>query len=177
MEAGAKKFPQGGLWRRTTVLIFAVTGTNKRPFNRLVKAVDRIAGKKEYHFLVQRGYSTYVPKHCGYFDFCNNDMFVSYIQGAEIVICQPGFGSVGYCISHNKPMILVPREHDYGEAVDKQYELAEYLAVQNDSIVCLRDMKQLPEAIEKLKCTFPKYDYHTKIPVLIEDFMLRNFLS
>ncbi len=175
MAVGVEKFSRSSVCRRAAVLIFVITGTGKQPFNRLIRAIDWVAEFSESDFLVQSGYSTYVPRHCKHFPFCKNETFLSYIKASELIISHPGFGSIGHCIKHNKPMILVPREQKYGEVGHDQHELAEYLADQNDAILCLRDMKLLPEAIEEIKYSSPKYDYHTKIPVLIDDFVQRNF--
>jgi UDP-N-acetylglucosamine transferase subunit ALG13 len=156
-------------------LIFVITGTNTRPFNRLLVAVDSLAQTGRFDFVVQTGYSTFIPKHCRHFDFCDGDKFIAYINDADIVITQAGFGSVGHCIRHNKPLILVPREYKYGEAVDKQYELAEHLARTNESMLCVRNMLFLERALEHLKYTRPLYQYHTIIPDLISTFIRDNF--
>lgn len=156
-------------------MIFVITGTNTRPFNRLLFAVDSLAEMGKYDFVVQTGYSTFIPRNCKHFDFCDGDKFISYLNDAEIVIAHSGFGSIGHCISHNKPLILVPREYKYGEAVDKQYELAEYLAGQNESILCVRNVLFLEPAIEKLKNSRPIYQYYTIIPSIISKFIKNNF--
>lgn len=158
-------------------MIFVITGTNRRPFDRLVQAVDKIAELRGHDFLIQSGYSTFVPKHCKFFDFCDGETFLSYIKASDLVISQAGFGSIGHCIKLNKPVILVPREDEYGEAVDKQYELAEYLASENDSILCVRDVALLCDAIDKLEDSQPAYHHRTKIPRLIEKFIQKNFLE
>jgi len=157
-------------------LIFVIAGTNERPFDRLMRAVDEIAcDKKGYDFVIQRGYSTYSPQHCKYFDFCKSEDFLSYTESADLVISQAGFGSIGHCIKHNKPVILLPREYKYGEAVDKQYELAEYLAGEHNSIICIRDVALLPDAIERLIGVKPVYHYHNRVSDLIGTFIKENF--
>jgi UDP-N-acetylglucosamine transferase subunit ALG13 len=138
-------------------------------------AVDSLAKTGRFDFVVQTGYSTFIPKNCRHFDFCDGTKFISYINDAEIVITQPGFGSVGHCIRRNKPLILVPREYKYGEAVDKQYDLAEYLARNNESIICVRNMLFLERAIENLKDSRPLYHYYTIIPDIISKFIRNNF--
>lgn len=174
MEARAKKFSQGCLWGNT-LLILVITGTDKKPFNRLIKAVDEIAKLNRYDFLIQKGYSTYSPNHCKYFDFCKNKDFLSYTESADLIISQVGFGSIGHCIKFNKPVILVPKEHKYGESSDKQYELAEYMAGEHDSIICVRDVALLPDAIERLIEAKPVYHYHNCVSDLIDKFIKENF--
>lgn len=157
-------------------MIFVIAGTNTRPFDRLVRAVDEIARDKEgYDFVIQGGYSTYSPQHCRCFDFCKSEDFLSYTESAELVISHAGFGSIGHCIRHNKPVILVPREYEYGEAVDKQYELAEYMAGEHDSILCIRDVSLLSDAIEQLIGVKPVYHHHNCVSDLIGTFIKENF--
>jgi len=71
----------------------------------------------------------------------------------------------------------VPRELKYSEAVDKQYELAEYLADQHESIICVRDMSLLLGAIDIIRTVTVHYDYRTKIPDLIDDFIAQNLVG
>ena len=159
-------------------MIFVIAGTNTRPFDRLLRAVDEIACNKEgYDFLIQSGYSTYSPQHCRYFDFCKGEEFLSYIRSTDLVISQAGFGSIGHCVRHNKPVILVPREYKYGEAVDKQYELAEYMAGEHDSIICIRDVSLLSDAIERLIGVKPVYHYNNCVSDLINKFIKKNFFN
>lgn len=156
-------------------MIFVIAGTDKKPFNRLIKAVDEIAKLNQYDFLIQKGYSTYSPNHCKYFDFCKNEDFLSYTESADLIISQVGFGSIGHCIKFNKPVILVPKEHKYGESSDKQYELAEYMAAEHDSIICIRDVLLLSHTIEQLIGVKPVYRYHNCVPDLINTFINDNF--
>lgn len=159
-------------------MIFVIAGTNTRPFDRLVRAVDEIARDKEgYDFLIQSGYSTYSPQYCRCFDFCKSEEFLSYIRSTDLVISQAGFGSIGHCIKQNKPVILVPREYKYGEAVDKQYELAEYLAGEHDSIICIRDVALLPDAIGRLFGVKPVYHYKNCVSDLINKFIKKKFFD
>ncbi len=156
-------------------MIFVIAGTNKKPFDRLIRAIDEIAKLNQYNFLIQKGYSNYSPTHCKYFDFCKSEDFLSYTESADLIISQAGFGSIGHCISYNKPVILVPREYKYGEAVDKQYELAEYLAGKHDSIICIRDVALLQDAIERLIGVKPVYYHHNCVSDLIDKFIKENF--
>jgi UDP-N-acetylglucosamine transferase subunit ALG13 len=155
-------------------LIFVSVGTPNRPFNRLIEGVDVIADKLHEKIIAQIGYATYVPKRYEYFRFCSHENMLHYIRSASIVVCQAGFGIIGNCIRLNKPIILVPREFKYGEAIDKQYELAEYLASRHDSIVCLRDTTFLYDTINSLRNITVKYDYKTNIPFMINNFIFAN---
>ena len=156
-------------------MIFVSVGTLEKPFNRLIKAVDEIADIVVDKIIIQTGYSTYIPEKCEHFDFCEHEKILAYIKTADIIISHSGFGIIGNAIKLGKPMILVPREIKYGEAVDKQYELAEYLATQNKSILCVRDVHLLPAAIDKGRNIQVDYNYNTIIPDLIEEYISNTF--
>ncbi len=156
-------------------MIFVSVGTPEKPFNRLIEGVDRIADIVGEKILAQIGYTTYLPKKIEFFKFCPQEEMLSYIKAASIIISQAGFGIIGNSIRLQKPMILVPREIRYGEAIDKQYELAEYLASQNESILCVRDISLLVEAVAKIRKTPVFYKYDSKIPVLIDKFIKETF--
>jgi UDP-N-acetylglucosamine transferase subunit ALG13 len=156
-------------------LIFVSVGTLEKPFNRLLEGMDNVADKVNEVILVQTGHSTYVPKKCNFFKFCSYEEMLTHIDAASIVISHSGFGIIGNSIRLKKPMILVPREIKYGEAIDKQYELAQYMASQNKSILCVRDVNQLAEAIEEIRKFRVAYHYHTTIPELIEQYISRTF--
>lgn len=158
-------------------MIFVSVGTNTKPFNRLIEGVDRVANEIDEEIMIQTGHSTYIPEKCKYFKFCDNKDMLSHIQNASVIIAHTGFGVIGDSIKYNKPMILVPRELKYSEAVDKQYELAEYLADQHESIICVRDMSLLLGAIDIIRTVTVHYDYRTKIPDLIDDFIAQNLVG
>jgi len=157
-------------------LIFVSVGTPERPFDRLIKAADRLAGSIDERIVAQIGHATYIPQKCEFFRFCKREEMISYIKSARLVISQAGFGIIGDSIKLKKPMILVPREIKYGEAIDKQYELAEYLAAENKSIHCVRDISQLAEHVQKLGRVQVQYNYKTTIPALINGFIAQAFL-
>lgn len=156
-------------------MIFVSVGTPEKQFNRLIEGVDQLAAVVKERILVQIGHSTYIPRRCDYFKFCSSEEMLLHISNASIVISQAGFGIIGNAIRLNKPLILVPREFKYGEAIDKQYELAEYLANQNASIVCVRDTDILADAVRKLMKIEVHYSYRTEIPDLIDKYILETF--
>lgn len=148
-------------------------------FDRLLRAVDEIAQKRGEKFIIQKGFSPYEPLHAEWFTFKDRAKMAELIFKAEIVIAHGGFGILGDCIRANRRIIIVPREKKYGEAVNPQWELAEYLASQHKSIICIRGNKGLDqaieEAIEKVRQAPVSYNYQTRIPELIEDFIKRVF--
>ena len=174
METGNEEFFWRYLWG-TIVLIFVSVGTNTLPFDRLVSEADNIAKETSEDIVIQRGHSKYKPVHAEFFDFCEPEKMKQYIDEAEIVISHAGFGIIGDCIVRNKRLILVPREDKYGEAVDNQCELSEYLADDQNDIFSVREIGKLGEAIEEIRQRQPQYNFVTKIPELVRDFIYEQF--
>lgn len=176
MEACTSKLSKGAIWR-SALLIFATVGSSDIPFDRLIKGVDTVAGILEEEVIAQIGNSGYIPRNCEYFTYCDRAEMLSFVKAARLVVSQAGFGTIGTSIRMGKPMLLVPREFSFGEAVAGQAELAEYLASQHDSIFCVRDINRLAEAINAAENMTAHYDYQTIIPELIDDFISRHVLK
>jgi UDP-N-acetylglucosamine transferase subunit ALG13 len=156
-------------------LIFVSVGTNERPFNRLIAAVDQLAEHSPDSFLIQTGHSTYQPRFAAYFYFGSIEKMQECIRTAELVISQAGFGIIGDCIAAKKKLILVPREKKYGEAVDNQVELADYLGQMNVGILYIQDLSKLADSIEQQKNSRTRYCFETRIPLLIKDTIHEQF--
>lgn len=175
MATGIEKLPEGSIWR-AIVLIFASVGTNQLHFDRFVKGVDNLASRVTEEVVMQIGYCLYRPRYTRYFEFCDFGKMSSFINKASIVVAHAGIGVIGECVRYNKRLILVPREYRFREAVDNQVELAEYLAECAESIICVRDVSKLGEAIEIIKKVKPCYDFKTTIPEIIRDFVNRKLV-
>lgn len=155
-------------------MIFATVGSSKTPFDRLVMAVDKLAAEIDEEVEIQQGVSSYVPKSAKYFDFCDSSQMDSLLQKSRLVIAHAGFGVITDCIRLKKPMILIPREHRYGDAEGIQVELAEYLAQNTRGIICIRDVKNLHQALNQIKDINPNYHFTNQIPELIQNFIDRR---
>lgn len=176
MGTSPEEFSKGKVWR-ASILIFVSAGTQEKPFNRLIEGVDKIADLIGERVLAQIGYATYLPKRCEFFRFCSREEMLSHINAASMVIAQSGFGIIGDSIKLMKPLILVPRELRFGEAIDKQYELAEYLASRHESIICIRNIELMADAVRKIRTSHVDYNYKTVIPDLIDSFITQVFYS
>ena len=157
-------------------MIFATVGSSQTPFDRLVKAVDHLAEKLTEPVIIQRGASRYKPMKAQYFDFCDSFKMAELLQEADVVVAHAGFGVVTDCIRLKKPMILIPREHRFGDAEGIQVELAEYLAQNNNGILCIREVKNLSSALNQVKNINPDYKFTNRIPELIQNFIDRRLL-
>lgn len=152
-------------------MIFVTVGTSELSFDRLIKQVDAEAKLTDEKFIIQKGFSPYIPKYAEYFDFDGRDKMLDLIKKAEIVITHAGFGILGDCIKQNKRIIVVPREKKYNESVNPQFELAEYLAKTITGIIYIRDVKKLGNAINQIMTVTPSYHFTNKIPELIQNFI------
>ncbi len=144
-------------------MIFVTLGTQKFQMNRLIKAVDDIAGsgKVAEDFFVQTGVSTYKPRNCQYVDFLDTDKYVENIQKCSVLITHAGVGSIDAGIKAGKPVVVVPRLARYGEHVDDhQTQIASAFAEKGCVLYC-DDLGQLLDYIEKSR-SFEFKNYNVK---------------
>ena len=133
-------------------MIFVTVGTHEQPFNRLVEEIDRLKGENviEDEVIIQRGYSTYEPKHCKYFDMLPYEQMEAYQQEARIIITHGGPASFIYPISIGKKPIVVPRQKKYNEHVnDHQLEFSTELVKRGFNMFVVDDVKNIEEIIKK----------------------------
>lgn len=73
-------------------MIFVTVGTHEQPFNRLIKAIDKLKsdGLITEPVFIQTGYSTYIPRMCKYKDFISMKEMNFYMQQADTVITHGG---------------------------------------------------------------------------------------
>lgn len=156
-------------------MIFVAVGTQKFPFDRLLRVMDDMVAEgviKEDVF-AQRGYSNYVPKHYKSSDFISKEHFLQIIESCDIVVTHSGVASILSSLEAKKPVIVVPRMAKFGEHVDDhQAEIAEIFEKQNLVAYC-RDIDELPMMIEKYKKhTFSKYiSARQKVVDTVADFI------
>ena len=131
-------------------MIFVTLGTQKFQMNRLIKAVDDIAGseKVKEEFFVQTGVSTYKPKHCKYVDFIDSDQYEENIRNCSILITHAGVGTIDTGIKEGKHIIVVPRLAKFGEHVDDhQTQIAKAFS-DKGCVLCCEDLSELENYIE-----------------------------
>lgn len=110
-------------------MIFVTVGTERFPFDRLLRSVDklcdRLGGEPVF---MQTGHSTYRPQ-CTYQAFLEYDAMQSSLREARIVVSHAGAGSLLQCASLGKIPIMMAREKRHREHVDDhQRMLAERMA-------------------------------------------------
>jgi beta-1,4-N-acetylglucosaminyltransferase len=135
-------------------LIFVTVG-GMRPFERLVKEIDRIAGELDEKVVMQIGSTDYEPKNCEYFRFVPRKDIEEFYDGARVIVCHAGGGSILTALQHDKPLVLVPRIKSYGEVFDDhQLEIARQMESRGATVVY--DISNLKPAIDKANAGAPK---------------------
>lgn len=99
-------------------MIFLTVGT-LYPFDRLVRIVDSAVAEghvKEAVF-AQIGDTINKPSHIEYVARLETDVYERYFCQASAVIGHAGIGTITMALRRRKPLLVVPRETQYGELV------------------------------------------------------------
>lgn len=143
-------------------MIFVTLGTQDKPFNRLLEALEyqiQIGNIKE-EVIVQAGYTKFKSSKMKIFDLVSQEDFKKYINDASFVVTHGGVGSIVTALAKNKKIIAVPRLFQYGEHV-------------NDHQL------QILRCFEKEGFILPIYDFNNFEKILndIESFIPRRYVS
>ena len=91
-------------------MILVTVGTHSQPFDRLVKAADNYAeSHKNETVIIQKGVSDYKCEAAESFDFCPKDEMSHYIEKADIIVMQGGWGAMQEAIDDGRRIVAVPR--------------------------------------------------------------------
>lgn len=100
--------------------LLVAVGTSDRPFDRLLRAVDRLYAERAIDLpgFVQRGPAGYVPAQLPSAPLVPAPELDERIRRARLVVCHAGAGLLGTCLRHGKRPIVLPRLGSLGEHVD-----------------------------------------------------------
>ena len=158
------------------IKLFVPLGTQKFPFNRLVKALNGLVESGVYtpsEIVMQSTVYEEKPKFI-HFDIIPLETFNSYLDNAEVIITHSGVNSIISSMNRKKPLIIVPRMKKYGEHVDDhQIEIAD-LMEQKFNVLVAKDTAKLAELIKQAKRHQYK-QYQSKNAELIE--AIRNVIN
>lgn len=140
-----------------SIKLFVSLGTQLFQFNRLVEELNSMIRDGKYRpdeILMQSGMVDLKPNFpCQ--SFMLLEEFNQYIKDSDVIITHGGVNTIMTCMNCRKPLVIVPRQCKFGEHVDDhQLEIA-YLMERKFDIIVVRDMKDLPDAIERAK----KHEY------------------
>ena len=108
-------------------MIFVTVGS-MFPFDRLVRAIDELAGagRLQEDVLAQIGDGQFVPRHVRYHRFMNRPDYERAIAESSSMIAHAGMGTIEMALAASKPLLVVPRNGRLGEHVnDHQFATAE----------------------------------------------------
>lgn len=138
--------------RRKGILIFVIVGSQKFPFERLIKEMDRLKAKGiiQDEIVAQIGVSKYEPQHMTWQRFMDKDVFDHNIETCDLLVTHAGEGSIMTGLIKNRKVIAVPRYEKLGEHVsDHQLQIARALEKQN-CIINVEDTKNLEYVFKHL---------------------------
>ena len=143
--------------------IFLTVGTHPQQFDRLVKAVDAIAGKnRKTQVFGQVGSSSYKPKFFPFKEFIVEPEYSAKFMEADVIVSHGGAGAIIHAMKHRKRLVIVPRLKEFGEHTNNhQKELAELLE-KHGKAIAVNGMQELEQALDKAKKFTPKFDSSRK---------------
>ena len=130
-------------------MIFVVVGSQKFPFERLIREIDRLKANDLIcdEVFAQIGTCEYIPEHIEWRRFLDKEQFDERIRDCDLLVTHAGEGSIMTGLLYHKKVIAVPRFARFGEHVsDHQLEIARALEKRNN-IVNVEDIAQLGESI------------------------------
>jgi UDP-N-acetylglucosamine transferase subunit ALG13 len=133
-------------------VIFVTVGTADKgiDFTRLVREMDRIAGRIDADVLIQRGPVDYEPRNARHVRYVKFNEALRLFRGADLIVGHCGSGTVINAFRFCKPIIIVPRRIDAGE-LDKdnhQVQLAEKIEGM-DGVRVVHEIGRLEEAVRE----------------------------
>jgi UDP-N-acetylglucosamine transferase subunit ALG13 len=151
-------------------MIFVTVGTNEAPFDRLLRALDGLAG--EERLVVQTGASKVRPPGARCIEQLPFDALAEYVRRARVVVMHAGVGSILVALSNGKRPVIVPRLARFGEAVDDHQvlfarrfaaaglaSLVEDEALLPAAVVSVPDLRRRSELGADLRLTAELSDY------------------
>lgn len=95
-------------------MIFVTIGT-QAPFDRFIRAVDRIASRTDEKIIAQTYKGKYVPQHIETIDFLPPDEFNRLFNEARLIVAHAGMGTIISALAQKKPIVVMPRLASLGE--------------------------------------------------------------
>ncbi len=136
-----------------SIKIFVALGTQKFPFDRLVKEINTLikSGLYKPEEIVLQSIKNNVKPLCTNLGIIPYDQFNKWLNEAEVVVTHAGVNSILSCMNRNKSLIIVPRNKEFGEHVDDHQEEIASLMENKYDVLVLRDISRLKDMIEEAK--------------------------
>ena len=137
-------------------MIFVIVGSQKFPFERLIREMDRIAGTGilQDDFVAQIGVSSYEPQNMKWYRFMDKENFDHHIEICDLLVTHAGEGSIMTGLLKKRKVVAVPRYEHLGEHVsDHQLEIARALEKQK----CIVNVENIAD-LETVLANLDTYD-------------------
>jgi len=138
-------------------MIFLTVGT-QFPFDRLVKAVDKMIGQNgfEEKVFAQIGCGSYRPHNFETVSTLEKEVFDEYVSRSSGIIGHAGMGTIDMALGNHKPLIVMPRLKKYGEVVNDHQLAIAHKFEQLGHILVAYTEDELAEKLGQLKLFVPK---------------------
>lgn len=140
-------------------MIIVTVGTEKYPFDRLLKAVDGLRDQlKDEPVFMQTGSSAFTPSY-------PHESFISYkelrekIREARIVVAHAGAGTLLMCIELGKIPVMMPRKRSFREHVDDHQNMLATSMAEKGLII----LAETPEQVQEKILNYDEYYERRKI--------------
>ncbi|NJE12861.1 PssD/Cps14F family polysaccharide biosynthesis glycosyltransferase [Thermococcus sp. LS2] len=138
--------------------IFVITGTHYLGFERLVKAIDEIAGNIPYDVIIQLGHTPYKPKNAKYFAFLDEDEKIrELIRTSKVVITQ-GAMSLIEALNLGSLVIAFPRLKRFKEHINDHQLVFSKKLEKDDLVKVATDKKEIKRLLAEVLSN-PKRKY------------------
>ena len=136
-------------------MIFVTVGTQRFPFDRLIRTLDELVCKKSIteSIFAQIGYSNYEPAYFKAKKLLTPEEFLEYMDCASVVITHGGTSSIIHALKRRKKVLVEKKKKKYKEHIDDhQVEIAQ-MFYESGMIEVVDDILYLEDVVEKVKQT------------------------
>ncbi|MDQ4076869.1 MAG: beta-1,4-galactosyltransferase [Chloroflexota bacterium] len=138
-------------------MILVTVGTHTQGFERLVRPMDALAAALDERVVIQRGSSSYTPRHAEHFRWTTSEHMEELTAEARVVVAHAAAGAIILALREKKPLVVAPRLARYGEHFDDhQLQLATMLDAQSKALVVYEpSLDTLRAAIQRVAIRNP----------------------
>lgn len=139
-------------------MILVTLGTQDKPFDRLIKAIDKQIqmGNIKDEVIVQASFTKYKSNNMKIFDQVSKEQFEKLVNDCDLIITHGGIGSILTGFKYNKKMIAVARLSEFQEAANNhQIQIIERFEKEG-LLLALIDLIDLEDVLKKVEKFNPK---------------------
>lgn len=139
-------------------MIFVTLGTQDKPFQRLLDAIQKQIdnGTIKDEVIVQAGCTKFESKQMKLYDMMDIETFETYVKNCDLMIAHGGVGSILDALKQDKKVIAAPRLGKYGEAAnDHQKQIIDEFSKEG-YILALNNFNELDKVLKKAKKFKPR---------------------